>query len=76
MNWLSLVLALLKLANLAMSQIRSVQDHQAGVDEEVARASAEILRKTQFGKQALEEFTANPGAADDFLRQLEPKSDG
>lgn len=47
--------------------------HDAGRDEEIARESAIILARTEFGKKALQEFTSNPGSADDFLRQLEPK---
>lgn len=73
MDWLSLVLAFLKLANLIMGKIRSDQDRQAGRDEEVAREALAILRMTNYGKKALEEFTNKPGSADDFLRELEPK---
>jgi hypothetical protein len=70
---LQIALALLKLAVMFMDQVKLGQAHQAGVDEEIARNAAKVLRMTNYGKQALEEFTAKPGSADDFLRELEPK---
>jgi len=71
--WLQIALAFLKLVNLILDTVKVSQAHQAGVDEEIARESAKVLRFTEFGKRALEEFTAKPGASDDFLRELEPK---
>ena len=74
LTWLDFVLALLKLCNLIMGRVQTLSERQAGKDEEIARESAEILRKTRFGQQALAEFSNNPGSSDDFLRKLEPNS--
>lgn len=73
MTWLQIALALLKFVNLIMNTVSTERARQAGVDEEIARESAKVLQKTQFAKRALEEFTANAGSADQFLRSLEPK---
>ena len=72
--FIQIALALLKLVVLFMDQVKLGQAHQAGVDEEIARTAAKVMRMTSYGKQALEEFTSHPGSADDFLRELEPKS--
>lgn len=74
MDWLSLALAFLKLANLVMGQVRSAEDRKAGRDEEIARQAIAILGMTNAGKKYLEDFTSKPGSADEFLRSLEPKS--
>jgi len=71
--WIQIALALLKIVNAILDYTKDARAKQAGRDEEIARQSAEILRKTEYGKRALQEFSANPGSADDFLRQLEPK---
>ena len=71
--WIQIALALLKIVNAILDYTKDARAKQAGRDEEIARQSAEILRKTEYGKRALQEFSNNPGSADDFLRQLEPK---
>lgn len=73
-TWLQIALALLKFVNLIMNNIAMERARQAGVDEEIARESAAILRKTQYSSKALEDFLRDPTAADDFLRSLEPPS--
>jgi len=70
--WLQIALALLKVVNAILDYTKDARARQAGKDEEIARESAAVLRKTQFAGKALEEFSRNPDAADDFLRSLEP----
>lgn len=72
--WLQIALALLRFVNLIMNNIATERARQSGIDEEIARESAAILRKTQFAAKALEEFSRDPAATDDFLRSLEPPS--
>ena len=77
MDWVGVILAVLKLANALMTYGQQQKWIAEGRDEEIARASAEILRKTNYGKAALDKFTGMSDAAvDDFLRGLEPKPDG
>ena len=71
--WMQVALALLKVVGLILDNTRYERAKQAGIDEEVARESAKVMQKTEFGKRALEDFASKPGSADDFLRQLEPK---
>jgi hypothetical protein len=74
-SWLKIALEVLNLVEMLLDKARTARDTQAGTDAEIARSAARILQKTEFGKHALEEFRANPGAADEFLRSLEPKPD-
>lgn len=76
MIWVEIALAFMKMANIFMTQYGNAKERQAGREEEVARQALAVLQKTEYGKHALEEFRANPGSADDFLRSLEPKSGG
>jgi hypothetical protein len=78
MTWASIILALLKLANFFWEFGQQQRWIAQGRDEEIARATAEILRKTNYAKQALDEFAGKSDAdIDDFLRSLEPgKPDG
>lgn len=71
--WVQIALACLRIVNAILDYTRDARAKQEGVDEEIARETAKILQKTEFGKKALEEFTRVPGSADDFLRSLEPK---
>lgn len=74
MSWVSLVLGLLKLANVIFQWAQEQKWIGEGEAKAVALASAEILRKTNYAKHALEEFAAmSDGDVDQFLRDLEPK---
>lgn len=71
--WLRVGLALLQIVNKILDYTAAERARQEGRDEEIARESAAILKKTEAGKRYLDEFTRNPGSSDDFLRKLEPK---
>lgn len=74
LDWLGLVLAVLKFANLIMGFVNSEQQKQAGRDEEIAKTAAAILRKTAAGKAIMEKVDALSDAdVDAELRGLEPK---
>jgi hypothetical protein len=70
--WIQVILALLRVVNAILDYTKEARAKQAGKDEEIARESAAILRKTQFASKALEEFSRDPSSVDDFLRSLEP----
>ncbi len=73
MDWVGVILAVLKLVNFLMEYGQQRKWIAVGRDEEIARSTAEILRKTQYGKAALEEFAGKSDSdVDDFLRGLEP----
>lgn len=71
MSWVSLILAVLKLAQALMQYAQERKWITEGEAIQIAKASAEIMRKSQYAKQALAEFTGKPESdVDDFLRQL------
>lgn len=73
MSYVSVILALLKLADSLFSYFQQQKWINEGQAIAVAKASAEIMRKSGYAKHALEEFTAKSDAdIDDFLRNLEP----
>ena len=77
MDWVALILAILKLANKLVEYGQEQHWIAEGRDEEIARATAEILRKTNYAKAALEEFAGKSDSdVDDFLRGLEPGQPG
>lgn len=74
MSWVSLVLSLLKLANVIFQWAQEQKWINEGEAKAVAKASAEILRKTNYAKHALEETSAmSDSELDQRLRDLEPK---
>lgn len=77
MTWVSLILAILQLANKLLEYGQQQKWIAVGRDEEIARATAAILRKTEYAKAALQEATSmSDSAVDDFLRGLEPGEPG
>lgn len=73
MSYVSIILALLKLAESLFGYFQQQKWISEGEAIAVAKASAEIMRKTAYAKHALEEFSAKSDAdVDDFLRRLEP----
>ncbi len=73
MSWISLILALLQLANKLMDWGQQQKWIGEGEAIQIAKASAEIMRKSNYAKKALEEFAAKSDSdVDDFLRGLEP----
>lgn len=73
MSYVSIILGLLKLAESLFSYFQQRKWINEGEAIAVAKASAEIMRKTAYAKHALEEFTAKSDAdVDEFLRNLEP----
>lgn len=74
MSWVSLILGLLQLANRLLQWGQEQKWINEGEAKAIAKASAEILRKTEYAKQALEEAAAMSDAdLDKWLRDLEPK---
>lgn len=72
-TWGELVLLLLKIADQIVGQVGSQKQFQAGVDAEIARAAAVIMRKTAAGKKIMEQVNAMSDAdVDAGLRGLEP----
>lgn len=77
MSWVSLILAVLQLANKLLEYGQQQKWIAVGRDEEIARSTAEILRKTNYAKAALQEFAGKSDSdVDDFLRSLEPGEPG
>lgn len=73
MSWISLILAVLQLANKLMEYGQQQKWIGEGEARQIAKASAEILRKTNYAKAALEDVTNKSDSdIDDFLRRLEP----
>jgi hypothetical protein len=71
MMWGKIILLGLELLNRLFGYFQEQKWIQEGEDRAIARASAEIMRKSNYAKQALEEFASKPDAAvDDFLRGL------
>lgn len=58
MDFLGLALAVLKLVNFIMGFVDRQQLMEAGRQEEIAKVSAEIMRKTAAGKAMLEKVNA------------------
>lgn len=73
-TWSDIVLLVLKIADAIMTQIGNQKQFQAGVDAEIAKVSAAILRKTQAGKAIMEKVDAMAETdVDAGLHELEPK---
>jgi len=71
---LGLALAALKFVNFIMGFINREQLMEAGRQEEIAKVSAEIMRKTAAGKAMWEKVNAmSPADVDAALIGLEPK---
>lgn len=75
MNWLTLVLALVRVAEIILNWVRNKQQIDVGVDRAIARASASILAKTRAGKEVMEKVTAmTPEQVDAELLKLEQEA--
>ena len=75
MNWISLALVLLRIADNIFSWVRARQEIDAGVDQEIAKASASILSKTQSAKKVMEEISGlSETDVDKVLRGLEEQN--
>lgn len=73
-SWIRVALALLQIADKIISFVRERKLIEAGVEQEIARASAAILVKTAAAKKTMEEVSAlNEKQVDDLLHSLEPK---
>lgn len=58
MSWVSLVLALVKMAVAVQTWINSRQMMQAGQDRAVANAALDLLEQTKVGKELRERIAA------------------
>lgn len=57
-TWPEIALALLKLANIILGDMRDARQFKAGQDAEIAKISAAILKKTAAGKKIMEQIDA------------------
>jgi len=57
-TWPEIALALLKLANIILGDMRDARQFKAGQDAEIAKISASILKKTTAGKAMWEKVNA------------------
>jgi uncharacterized protein YxeA len=74
MEWISIVLAVLQLANRLLAYGQQQGWVKEGQDKFVALTAAEILRKTTYAKEALEQAgVLTPTELDNELRDLESK---
>ena len=74
MTWASVILACLKIASLLLQMGQERKWISEGEEKALASSLAEILRKTKYAKDALEEFRGKSDAdLDDFLHKLEPR---
>ena len=73
-TWPEIILLLLRIVNAIIEQVNQDKWIKAGADAEIAKAAAEIMRKTVAGKAILERVNALSDAdLDAALRNLEPK---
>ena len=73
-SWLSLVLAVLEIASKLLQIGQEQKWISEGQSQEVAKAAAEVARKTKYAKRIAEEMSARSNVElDDFLRSLEPR---
>ena len=77
MNWVSLILALLKLATSLTSWLRQREALEAGRDKEIARASLAVLEATAAGNELRRRIEAmeDPEAEDLWNRMLSERSE-
>lgn len=77
MNYVGIILALLSLASKLFDWFQERKWIAEGADREIAKASVEILRKTNYAKTTLKEFAAKSDSElDDLLRSFEPGEPG
>lgn len=73
MSYVDIIITLLRLASSLFSYFQQQKWINEGQAQAVAKASVEILRKTNYAKSALEEFAGKSDTdVDNFLRSLEP----
>lgn len=71
--WGQIILLGLQLLDRLLSYGQERMWIKQGQDEAIAKATAEILRKSNYAKAALKEFEGKSDSdIDDFLRSLEP----
>ncbi len=69
--WAQLILLTLQIADTMLKYGLQQKWINEGRDQEIAKSAVEVLRKTEYAKKAVEEFSdAKPSAVDDFLRNL------
>lgn len=74
LTWGQIIILLLRAANAIMGAVNREKWMQAGMDAEIAKASAAILAKTEYARKLREKINAMDDAAiDGALRDLEPK---
>ncbi len=69
--WGQIILLVLQLLDRMVAYGQQQKWINQGKDAEIAKAAVEVLRKTEYAKKAVDEFSdAKPSAVDDFLRDL------
>ena len=73
-TWPEIILLLLRIVNAIIEQVNQDKWIKAGADAEIAKAAAEIMKKTAAGKAIWEKVNALSDAdLDAALRNLESK---
>lgn len=73
-DWVKIALLILQLVDKLLDWARDQRLIQQGRDEEIARATASILAKTEYAKNVRDKIAQmDAGAVDAALRDLEPK---
>lgn len=76
MSYASIILLLLKIVSSLSNYFQQQKWMNEGEALAVAKAAAEMVRKSKYAKQVMDEVNAMPDAAvDDSLRELEPGND-
>lgn len=73
-DWLKIALLLMQIVNKFIDWRKEQRALTAGEEAEVARQSAEIMRKTEVGRQVMASVELlELGALDELLRSFEPR---
>lgn len=76
MTWASIILKILELVQWMIAEGERRRWIAEGEAKQIARASAEVIRKQEFGRAALRHVSGLPDAdVDDLLRSLEPPAE-
>ncbi len=74
MDWVKLILLVLSVVDKLIDHAREQKWIKQGQDEEIARASAALLAKTEYAKNVRDKIASmDYVAVDNALRDLEPK---
>jgi len=71
-SWVSLALAIIKLANVILTKARENELISQGEDKEIAKQTAAILTQSKFAKDTMQQISSlSEQQVDDVLKELE-----